>query len=237
MAKISKNLLLLLLLLFALSPPLFAQRFKGAVMGGMNISQVDGDEVYGYHRVGGQIGLAAILPLKKWDITLETVFNQKGAVEKQQYENWEYNYDTNSMLIDSTLYTGAYNLRLNYVEVPLMVHYTDRDRYTVGIGFSYGRLVNYSEIEHGGNVPPYSDTVAFKKNDYCVVADLQIRVWRQLKFNIRFSYSMAPIRERTYYDVIYHLKEPWTRKQYNNMLTFRLVYVFNEKVPEKEKKE
>jgi hypothetical protein len=68
------------------------------------------------------------------------------------------------------------------------------------------------------------------------LADLQIRVWKQLKFGIRFSYSIVPIRERTYYDVIYHLKEPWNRKQYNNMLTFRLVYVFNEKVPEKEKK-
>jgi hypothetical protein len=235
MAKISKYLLLLSLLL-ALSPSLSAQRFKGAVMGGMNISQVDGDEVYGYHRVGGHIGLAAILPIKKWDITLETVFNQKGAFEKKQYENWVYNYDTNSMLIDSTLYTGAYNLRLNYVEVPLMVHYTDRDRYTVGIGFSYGRLVNFSEVEHGGNIPPYSDTVGFKKNDYCFLADLQFRVWKQLKFNIRFSYSMVPIRERTYYDVIYHLKEPWIRKQYNNMLTFRLVYVFNEKLPETVKK-
>lgn len=236
MAKTSKNLLILILLLFTLDSTLTAQRFKGAVMGGMNISQVDGDEVYGYHRVGGHAGLAAILPVKKWDITLETVFNQKGSFQKAQYANWEYNYDSNSMLIDSTLYTGEYNLRLNYVEIPLMVHYTDRDRYTVGVGFSYGRLVNFSEVEHGGNVPPYSDTVGFSKNDYCFLADLQIRVWKQLKFNIRFSYSMVPIRERTYYDVIYHLKEPWTRKQYNNMLTFRLVYVFNEKVPEKEKK-
>jgi hypothetical protein len=227
---------LLLILLSALSPALMAQRFKGAVMGGMNISQVDGDEVYGYHRVGGHIGLAAILPIKKWDITLETVFNQKGSYQKAQYEHWEYIYDSNKMLIDSTLYTGAYNLRLNYVEIPLMVHYTDKDKYTVGLGFSYGRLVNFSEIEHGGNVPPYSDTVKFNKNDFDFLADLQIRVWKQLKFGIRFSYSIVPIRERKYYDVIYHLKDPWTRKQYNNMLTFRLVYVFNEKVPEKEVK-
>ena len=226
----SSKYLLLLLLLFALCPSLHAQRFKGAVMGGMNISQVDGDEVYGYHRIGGQIGLAAILPLKKWDITLETVFNQKGAFQKAQYEHWDY--DTTFNTIDSTLYTGAYDLRLNYVEIPLMVHYTDKERYTVGIGFSYGRLVNFTEIEHGGNVPPYSDTVKFSKNDYSFLADLQIRVWKQLKFNIRFSYSMVALRERTYYDVIYHLKDPWTRKQYNNMLTFRLVYVFNEKVPE-----
>jgi hypothetical protein len=43
--------LLIIALLLALSPKLFAQRFKGAVMGGMNISQVDGDEVYGYKSI------------------------------------------------------------------------------------------------------------------------------------------------------------------------------------------
>jgi hypothetical protein len=223
--------ILLLLLLLALCPKLTAQRFKGAVIAGMNVSQVDGDEVYGYHRIGGQFGLAAILPLKKWDITLETVFNQKGAFQKAQYEHWAY--DSTLTSVDSALYTGAYDLRLNYVEIPLMVHYTDKERYTVGLGFSYGRLVNFSEIEHGGNVPPYSDTVKFSKNDFNVLVDLQIRIWKQLKFNVRYAYSIVPIRERTYYDVIYQLKDPWTRKQYNNMFTFRLVYVINEKFEKK----
>jgi hypothetical protein len=214
------RLLLISFLLFALSPSLLAQRFKGAVMGGMNIAQVDGDEVYGYRKVGGQFGVAAILPIKKFDVTLETLFNQKGAREKQQYPD-----DT----INGYIYNGAYDLRLNYVEVPVLAHYTDKDRYTVGLGFSYGRLVSFSEVEHDGEVPPYSDTVAFNKNDWDVLLDLQIRVWKQLKFNVRFSYSMAPIRERTYQDIRGQGIDPWTRKQYNNMLTFRLVYVFNEK--------
>lgn len=218
--------LLIPFLLFALCPSLSAQQFKAAIMGGMNISQVDGDEVYGYKRVGGHFGVGVILPIKKWDITLETVFNQKGAFEKTQYEYWKKDSVLNT--VDSALYTGAYDLRLNYVEIPLMVHYTDRDRYTVGLGFSYGRLVSVSEIEHGGSIPPYSDTVEFNKNDFNILADLQIRVWKQLKFNIRYAYSIVPIRERQFYDIIYKVNPPWTRKQYNNMLTFRLVYVFNE---------
>lgn len=216
--------LILTFLLYALCTTLYAQRFKGAVMGGMNLSQVDGDEVIGYKRVGGHFGVAAILPIKNFDITLETVFNQKGAREKQQY----ILYDS----LDNITYTGEYNLRLNYVEVPLVAHYTDKERYTVGLGFSYGRLVSFSEVEHGGIIPPYSDTVAFNKSDYNVLLDLQIRIWKQLKFNTRFSYSIVPIRERTYNDVIYQLKDPWTRKQYNHMLTFRLVYIFNEKFQE-----
>jgi hypothetical protein len=215
--------LLLFLLLFALSPSLSAQRFLGAVMGGMNISQVDGDEVYGFHRVGGHIGAAAILPLKeKWDLTLETVFSQKGAYEGPQYLDSLYGVELN----------GKYDLRLNYVEIPFVAHFTDRNRYTVGLGFSYGRLVSSKEIEHDGVIPPYSDTVEFSKNDYSVLLDLQIRVWQRLKFNLRYEYSMVPIRTRIFIDP-YGIQDPNERRQYNNLLTFRLVYVINEKIERK----
>jgi hypothetical protein len=206
-------------MLLALSSSITAQRFKGAVMGGMNISQVDGDEVYGYHRVGGHFGVAAILPLKKkWDVTLEAIFNQKGAFQKPQYQDSAFGVPVN----------GKYDLRLNYVEIPLLAHFTDREMFTVGAGFSYGRLVSSEEVEHDGALPPYSDTVAFNKNDYSVLVDLQVRVWKQLKFNVRYEYSMVPIRERTF--INYYTDAINTRKQYNNMLTFRLVYVFNEQL-------
>jgi hypothetical protein len=210
-------------MLLALGLSVSAQRFQGAVMGGMNISQVDGDEVYGYDRVGGHLGAAAILPIKNWDITLETVFNQKGAYQNRQY-------------LDSVRQlNGKYDLRLNYIEVPLMAHYTDRNIITAGAGFSWGRLVSYKEIEHDGWQQPYSDTVPFNKNDFNVLVDVQLRVYKRLKFNIRFAYSLVPIRERTFTDPYTIDAEPWTRKQYNNMLTFRVVYVFNETVPARRK--
>jgi len=190
-------------------------------MGGMNISQVDGDEVVGYNRVGGHLGVAAILPLNNWDITLETVFNQKGAWEKQQYR------DT----INDYVYTGQYDLRLNYVEVPLMAHYTDRGWITAGAGVSWGRLVSFNETEHGGSVPPYSDTVSFNKNDFNILVDLQFRIYQRLKFNIRYAYSLAPIREREYKE--FYTGDEWSRRQYNNLFTFRLVYIFNEALPPK----
>ena len=215
-----RPLLLSILLLIATTSG--AQVFKAAVMGGMNISQVDGDEVYGYKRVGGNFGAAVILPLKNWDITLETVFNQKGAYEKPQ------------QLPDSVFHrTFEYDLRLNYVEVPVMVHYTDKEFIGAGLGFSWGRLVSAKEVEHGGAWPPYSDTVKFNKNDFNILVDLQIRIYRQLKFNIRYAYSLASLRERTFYALN---SEPWQRKQYNNLFTFRLVYVINEKYTPREKK-
>jgi hypothetical protein len=168
--------------------------------------------------------VAAILQIKKFDITLETVFSQKGAWEKQQYK------DT----INGYAYNGEYDLRLNYVEVPLMAHYTDRERITAGLGFSWGRLVSFQEVEHGGTVPPYSDTVEFDKNDFNILLDLQFRIYQRLKFNVRYAYSLAPIRERDYQE--FYTGEEWTRKQYNNLFTFRLVYIFNEALPPKRSK-
>jgi len=162
-----------------------AQPFKAAIMGGFNISQVDGDYAIGYNRFGGHLGVAVILPINNFDITLETVFNQKGSYRKKQY--------------DSDSLTCEYDLRLNYVEIPLMVHYTDKDFITAGLGFSFGRLVQATEVEHSGNRAPYTDSVEFNKNDYNFLADVQIRVWKRLKFNVRFAYSIVPIRERTYY--------------------------------------
>lgn len=209
-------------LLFALSLPVSAQRFMGAVMGGMNISQVDGDEVYGYHRVGGHLGAAAILPIKNWDITLETVFNQKGAYQKPVFPGDSLN--------------GQYDLRLNYIEVPLLAHYTDKKFITAGAGFSWGRLVSFKEIEHGGNQTPYADSVPFRKNDFNILVDAQIRVYKRLKFNVRFAYSLASIRQRTF-DPYPGFVEPVTREQYNHLFTFRLVYVFNEIVPARKQRE
>jgi hypothetical protein len=213
-------IIIFILLLIIQCDMLHAQRFKGAVMFGMNISQVDGDEVFGYHRFGVHFGAAAILPIKNWDITLETVYNQKGSFRKAIFPADSLN--------------GQYDLRLNYVEVPLLVHYTDKNVITVGAGFSWGRLVNAREIEHSGAQPPYSDTVSFNKNDFDVLADVQIKIWKRLKFGVRFAYSMVPIRERLYHPV---WEVPWTREQYNNLLTFRLVYVINEVIQPKPAKE
>ncbi len=203
----------LLIMLLALSSMLRAQVFKGALMGGVNICQVDGDEIYGYHRFGAHVGAAAILPLKNWDITLETVYNQKGSYQKAKYPGDSLN--------------GQYDLKLNYIEVPLLVHYTDKKFITGGVGFSWGRLIYSKEIEHAGAQPPYSDSVGFNKNDFNFLADVMIRVYKQLKFNIRFAYSVVPIRERVF-DPAW-AQEPWTRKQYNHLFTFRVVWVFNEK--------
>ncbi|MBU1368068.1 MAG: PorT family protein [Bacteroidetes bacterium] len=191
-----------------------AQIIKGEIIAGFNLSQLDGDEVYGYKKAGLQLGLGAMIPIsEKWDISLETLYNEKGANEKAQYP----------MQADST--TGAYRVKLNYLDVPLLLHFTDKEFITVGTGFSWGRLIKAEEFEHGKQTNTTAQNGVYNLNDFNVLLDLRMRLHKQFKINFRYQYSISKIREREF---ITSQGNIWSRKQYNNMLTLRLVYVFNE---------
>ncbi len=123
-------------------------------------------------------------------------------------------------------FTGEYDLRLNYVEIPVLVHFSDKGGITFGAGFSYSRLVGSKEIEHGKDTISYANEFPFKDDDFSVIADIRFRVWKRLQGNLRYSYSLGSIRERTFTNI---LGNSWTREQFNNTITFRVIYVFNEK--------
>ena len=207
--------ILLLLLIIITTGQSYSQRIKGAVIAGFNGTQVDGDEVIGYNKLGLNVGAAAIIPFKKkWSVSIENIFSQKGAHRGEIY-------------IDSL--SGSYTLRLNYVEVPVLVHYTDKEIITVGTGFSWGRLVGAKEWEHGQRTNTSVKNGPYDKNEFSWLADLRFRIWKRLKFNLRFSYSLAKVRTRKYDNGI----SKWERKQYNNVVSFRLLYIFNEQLSEK----
>ena len=213
----------ILFILAIISIPSFSQSIKGAVLFGTNISQVDGDEVFGFKHYGFNVGASAIMPLgeSNWSVAIETNYSQKGAYEK---------YDPAG--IDSV--HPYYNLRLDYVEVPVIIQYTDKNIVTFGTGFSWGRLIEFNEIEHGLKVQWDNTYGPYDRNDVNWLADLRFRVYNRFHFNIRYSYSLSKIRTRTY---IKPSGTVWDRRQYNNIITFRLVYVFNEVVPIKKKRE
>ena len=189
-----------------------AQFIKGALIFGTNISQIDGDEVYGFKKIGFNIGASAIVPFSnKWAISIENIYSQKGAYQKPQYA-------------DSI--SGEYRIKLNYVEVPVLVHYTDKNIFTVGAGLSWGRLVKVDEWEHGNKTNTSLSSGTYSQNDINILADLRFRIWKKLKFNVRYAYSIPKIRTREHSDLS---GDTWIRKQYNNLVSFRLIYVFNER--------
>lgn len=238
MKRMYKNCFILFCCLFFSFLSVDAQVVKGGVILGGNLSQVDGDEVYGFNRIGFNLGATAVVPFtEKWSLALETIFSQEGAYQKPTglIENYTlYDIDPNTGDTLGTRFiniTGGYNLRLGYVRIPLLVHFTDR-RLSLGLGAQYGRLVYVNEVEQGGlkDFPGYNttDSLPFRKNDLSVLADVKVKIWKGLYINARYSYSLFSIRERTFYNTKDPSK-PWERKQYNNTITLRLMWLFNDK--------
>ena len=244
--------------------PLQAQLFKGEVFAGGSLSQVDGDECYGFERINAQVGAGVLWSVVEgdWlDLGLEILYNPKGALRS---DTLKYN---------SGSFYGLYDLKLNYVEVPLMLYFTDKHRYTLGIGLAYGRLVGITEkinnIETGTTVgngrlrwrdgydesdrydvtsfktledlesaglydqttnPPtlmVQNSNTYSKNDFSICADFRIRIWKGLHLQLRYQYSLAPIRIRLFEEYKPYL-EYNVRQQFNNQISLRVTYIFGE---------
>ncbi len=216
-----KIIIITFIVTLGVSISVLGQVIKGEALVGLNLTHVEGDEVSGFKKVGLNIGAGVLIPFKKnWDVSMEVVYNQKGARQSDQY------HDVDTL---GAVTTGAYKLRLNYVEIPILVHYTDKEFITIGAGFSWGRLVGVQEWEHGKIVPTTTlNSNTYNKNDFSYIIDGRIRIKGPLKFGVRYQGSMAKIRTREFTNSEGGIVTTWTRDQFNRVLTFRLIYIFNE---------
>jgi len=219
MKKNLRGLIALLLLFFSVSA--YSQIFKGEVIGGTNLSQVDGDETYGFKKFGFNGGLGVVAPIhKNWSLSLETLYSQKGSKLRPQYT------DT----ID-----GSYKLILNYAEIPFMIQYTDRDIVSAGAGISWNRLVFVEEFKNGYRVDSVSlVSKVFDRDDWMAFGDVRLRIYKNLVLNARYSYSLDKIAKRTVIDS--QTGNLITNGFKNNVWTFRLIYMINEKRPDKKER-
>lgn len=207
------------ILLLALMATIFcnAQNIKAFVTSGATLSQIDGDEVYGFRKFGYVGSVGALIPLEskeRWLVSIETMFSQRGSRE-ERYRSYHY------------------KVNLPYIEIPLMAHFADpKGGWTFGLGFSYSRLLgNPKESFYFDSTRfvPNTET-PYLKNDFSIIADIRFTIWRGLKFNVRYQYSMAPIKKDweflEYND--YGAKFSKTRDAYNNCLSARLIWVFGD---------
>ena len=256
----------LLALLVAAPTLLHAQIIKGEVFFGGNACQVDGDECYGFKKFGVHAGAGALIPIFNssginLDVGLEVLFNQKGAFKR--YAN-----------TSNSTFPYAYNLKLNYAEIPLMLYLTDKDRYSIGVGVSYGRVVYLDEKQNNistgialgdgklhwkedeenrpdiGRIDDINeldaivrsvgipDTIGiasvidnshtYRAHDFNICASLRVRLWEGIHAELRYQYSLRPLRYRMFYEDADLTLANQIRTQYNNSITLRVVYIFNE---------
>lgn len=113
---------------------LAAQTFRASLLAGGNFSQIDGDELFGYHQLGLNAGLRVVAVLnERWRVGPEILFSQQGARR-----------NSNSLNV-----SPFDEFRLNTLEVPLMVYFKDW-RLTAEAGLSYQNLFSYEVISSAG---------------------------------------------------------------------------------------
>lgn len=229
----------LVLCLFA-TQEIDAQRFIGSAIAGVNFAQIEGDDVHGFYKIGFNGGLGLTLPVDRkqsWQISLEMLYTMKGARKHCQpgYFNIDNYADIMFQDVDSSVpfdSTIKCDITLHYVQIPLMIRYEDRySGCSFGVGFAWSRLVGVKEIYNGYTRTITARSGTYKTSDWSVVADMNIRLYKNLNLNFRYEYSLVPIRNASF---VYLLNDGHSvvvenHKYHNNMLSARLIYYFNEK--------
>jgi len=216
-----KNLLLsLFLLLFTAN--LFAQettpvfsgdkQFFGGLVLGLNVAQVDGDSYSGFHQAGLNAGGIVYWRFSKpVAASVELLYSQKGSHNVRQ---------------STDPYAGAYfskySIRLNYAELPLVFHYFLSPKYQIGFGGSYNALISSKE-SLTLTYPVHIDENLFPFNKYSIdlIGSISMVVWNGFMLNARYQYGITPVRNYQYVP-----QGIGGGNQFNNMVTFRILYLF-----------
>jgi len=150
--------------------------FKIGLIGGATGSQVHGDGLSGYHKLGLHIGAWVEHQLdEKWSIGFELSYAQKGSKKNPSPDNGDYT---------------SYKMHLEYVEVPIIAkYYLNKFFFEGGLGFNF--LTKAEESNEIGLLPTYPP---FKKFELAFIGGLGYTISDKLKISLRTSNSIIPIK-------------------------------------------
>lgn len=172
-------------------------------------SQVHGDSYSGYRKAGAMLGVGLeSKPRKNISTSIFFQFIQKGARKNQDLENNDLT---------------AYYLNLNYVEVPLLITYTQK-KYLFDLGISGAYLINYYEADQNMD---FTGMFPFQKYDFSVKAGLGYHINSKWMVNFRTSNSFITTRPNRTKQAIYFnniIARTFNKGYYNNVLEFTISY-------------
>lgn len=193
---------LFFILFFFLAGVSSGQKFNAGLLAGLCISQVDGDHLAGFNKAGLTAGGFVNRKIsEKMNLQFEIEFIQKGS-------RMPLNKD------------GFYFLmRLNYIEVPLLISHSVGKKWNLEAGGSFATLVSAHEEDQSGEI---TNAPAWHKVDYLVCVGANYMLSEHLILNLRYRYSVATIRPKNEnYNYFYSYKG-----QFNKLFSFSLAYRF-----------
>lgn len=184
----------------------YSQFFHGGMRLGGNGSQVSGDRLSGFDKFGFHGGLYVGVNLnERTRLQLEMMYVQKGSRQNAKPHKGIY---------------SSYLLRLNYIELPLMLVWRGNSYFELEGGLSYGNLMNNTDVEwdENGVLPGMAP---FRKYEISVQLGFNYLLNENLRVNFRLNNSILPVREHAG-GATYLLN----RGQYNTVLMLGVNYLF-----------
>ena len=176
-----------------------AQNFDAGLIGGFCTSQVSGDNLSGFNKLGSRFGAYISYPInKKMNYQLEMQYLQKGSKKP---------YSENS--------PETYLFELNYIELPSTLNYQVKKGTYIESGIGTGFLVGYKEQDE------ITDINTDKPNTFALdfLLGIQYEFKKNIKLNIRYANSISRIRK--------HASEQESglnSGQFSSLVSFALMY-------------
>ena len=216
--KLKKPSICLRIILFAFliqcsAATVYSQRFATAAVAGFNASQVDGDMLAGFDKVGFTGGVRAIVDFESaFDLNVEFLYSERGS--RPDIFNPEYDPDI--------------NFNLSYIELPVYMSLGDwwqeeGEYYKVSVqaGLSYARLIKasvedfyHSDEESYELLVPY-----FTDNDLSWMVGATYKMSSRWAVTGRYTRGIIPLFDPEKHNIA-------AEKLTSYFLTFRAEYYF-----------
>ena len=182
--------------------------FKGGVRAGITATQISGDDLSGFNKLGGYAGVYVSFPIHqngKWFIQTELNFMMKGSAIFTRG-------------VDDPNIGRRYNLTLFYTETPFIVKYKMYKGLEFELGPTFNFLFAYREMGDEGslkNIRP-----KFSIFELSILAGVNYLFKEHWGVSFRYTNSLLPVRKPNW------IVNKKFRLQYNTALALSLYYQF-----------
>jgi len=187
--------------LILMASAVYAQTFRAGVVFGANASQINGDFIAGFNKVGLHLGLKVVSDItEKMAWSTELLYSERGSRTGSRFGD-------------------PFTISINYVEIPVLISFKDwfkEDYYKMHFeaGASLGRIVREKVKDTGGN----ARIEGLNQTDLSFIAGATVYSSQHLGFSIRYTHSINLLRDER--------KHPGLTRYRGYFLTLRAVYLF-----------
>ncbi|MGB0839673.1 MAG: porin family protein [Chitinophagales bacterium] len=195
-------------LFFHISVAQESQVFNAGFTFGGNFTQIDGDAIGGYTKIGLNAGLVSEINLNdSWRLGFELLYSQKGS---------------STFFSTGNTTSTNFTIALDYIDIPILIKYYDwRGGFTFGAGGSLGRIIRGKYTEDGVDLSDilFNEPYPTNRWDIAYLADLGYMINDVWGVNIRYQYSLLKIRT----DPTSNFRN---QGQFNNVISGRVLFIF-----------